>query len=159
MWLHSPMGKREVSRKLYHPWSGPYKVVKKLSEANYRIEQLQGRRIRKIVHFDRLKPCPKNVRINEEDQSQAQEAPAPDGSQSLESPRAPPVGQNLHVVDEDDDDYTVGNTIGDQEAETGGTTATTRSTPPCRYPRREHRAPSRYSDYVPISYVEDETSS
>ena len=43
------MGKTEVSKKLYHPWSGPYKVVKKLSEANYRIEQLQGRRVRKVV--------------------------------------------------------------------------------------------------------------
>jgi len=58
VWLHSPMGKREVSKKLNHPWSGPYKVVKKLSEANYRIEQLQGKWSRKIVHFDRLKPCP-----------------------------------------------------------------------------------------------------
>ena len=27
-----------------------------------------------------------------------------------------------------------------------------------RYPRQEHRAPSRFNDYVPLNYVSDETS-
>ena len=30
LWLHSSVGKREVSKKLYLPWSGLYKVVKKV---------------------------------------------------------------------------------------------------------------------------------
>ena len=94
MWLHSPMDKRKVSKKLYHPWSGPHKVVKKLSEANYRIEQLQGRRVRKVVHFDRLKSCPNNICLDGEDQRQHLEASAPDRSQSLELPDSQPVGQN-----------------------------------------------------------------
>ena len=55
VWLHSPMGKRELSKKFYYPWSCPYK---KFSETNYRIEQLQGRQTREIVHFDWLKPYP-----------------------------------------------------------------------------------------------------
>ena len=172
VWLHSPMGKREVSKKLYHPWSGPYKVVKKLSEANYRIEQLKGRRIRKIVHFDRLKPCPKSIRVDEENQSPTPEEPAPDhdgpcGSQNSGSPEVPPVGQNLQIVEDDDEDNTfvntpieeAANTSEEEAAEMGETTTTTSTTLPSRYPRREHRAPSRYSDYVPISCVEDGTSS
>ena len=147
------MGKREPSKKLYHPWSGPYRVVKKLSEANYRIEQLQGRRNRKIVHFDRLKPCPKNLRLNQEYHNDL-EAPEPNRPCNPELPVLPPFGQNLQIVDDDDDN--IGTTLEDHAVETAITSPplSTQS----RYPRREHRAPSRYSDYVPISCVEDETS-
>jgi len=74
------------------------------------------------------------------------------------------VGQNLHIVD-DNDDYNavyVGETSEEQAAEMDEPTATNPSTPialPTRYPRRKHRAPTRYSDYVPISCVKDGTSS
>ena len=96
VWLHSPLSKRGVNKKLYHPWSGPYKVVKKLSDANYRIQQLQGRRNRKIVHFDRLKLCPPNIRLNEEqvdgqEVTDSQNVPSEDTQQTELSP----VGQNL----------------------------------------------------------------
>ena len=67
--------------------------------------------------------------------------------------------QNLQIIDDDD-----GNTVDFEEHaaemdETTATSPTTTATHPSRYPRREHRAPSRYSDYVPISYVEDKISS
>ena len=80
------------------------------------------------------------------------EASAPDRSQSLELPDSQPVRQNLHIAD--DDDITVGTNLEYQAEETAtdGTSATTHSS---RYPRREHRVPTRYSDYVPISYVKD----
>ena len=48
VWLHNPASCRGASKKLCHPWSGPYKVVKKLSDCNYRIEKLQGRRYRRF---------------------------------------------------------------------------------------------------------------
>ena len=162
----------ERSEKLYHPWSGPYKVVKKLSEANYRIEQLKGRRIRKIVHFDRLKPCPKTICVDEENQSPTPEEPTPDcdgscGSQNSGSPEVLPVGQNLQIVEDDDEDNTfvdtsieeAANTSEEEAAEMGETPTSISNTLLSRYPRREHRAPSRYSDYVPISCVEDGMSS
>ena len=133
--IHSLMGKREPSKKLDHPWSGPYRVVKKLSEANYRIEQLQGRRTRKIVHFDRLKPCPKNIRLNQEHQSDL-EAPASNRLCNPELPVSPPFGKNLQIVD---DDNITGRTLEDCAEETA-TTSSISST--SRYPRREHRAPS-----------------
>ena len=66
VWLHSPLNKKGINKKLYHPWSGPHRVVKKLSDANYRIEQVQGRKNRKIVHFDRLKLCPQSIHLTEE---------------------------------------------------------------------------------------------
>ena len=76
VWLHSPLSKRGVNKKLYHPWSGPYKIVKKLSNANYKIEHLQGRKNRKIVHFDRLKLCPANIHLNEKPADEEEEAKA-----------------------------------------------------------------------------------
>ena len=35
--LHSPVVPRGTSRKLFHPWSGPHKVVKHLSDITYRM--------------------------------------------------------------------------------------------------------------------------
>ena len=56
VWLHSPVVKRGLSRKLVLPWTGPYVVEKKLSEVNYKIRSEDGRKSH-VVHFDRLKPC------------------------------------------------------------------------------------------------------
>jgi len=96
----------------------------------------------------------------EDSQGEAHEDLPPVGSQSSGLPGAPPVGQNLQIIDDDDD----GNTVNFEEQaaemeETTATSPTATTTHLSRYPRREHRAPSRYSDYVLISYVEDETSS
>ena len=40
VWLNTPIGRTGPSKKLYHPWAGPYKVIKKLSDTNYRNEQV-----------------------------------------------------------------------------------------------------------------------
>ena len=55
VWLHSPALGRGQSRKLRHPWTGPYKVVKVLSQTTYQIRCLNRGRTCKTVHFDRLK--------------------------------------------------------------------------------------------------------
>ena len=58
VWLHSPVVPRGVSQKLHRPWTGPYKIIKKLADVTYRIQNCNGRRRhRLVVHFDRLKPC------------------------------------------------------------------------------------------------------
>ena len=50
------------AKKLYHPWTGPWRVLKALSEAVYRIQGPSGSKQRRvIVHFDRLKPCPRGT--------------------------------------------------------------------------------------------------
>jgi len=49
--------------------------------------------------------------LDGEDQRQHLEASAPDRSQSLELPNSQPVGQNSLIVDNDDDDITVGTNL------------------------------------------------
>ena len=49
-------------KKLHHPWTGPSRVSKPLCEAVYQIQGPSGsKQQRVIVHFDRLKPCPKGT--------------------------------------------------------------------------------------------------
>ena len=53
---------RGGSKKLYHPWTGPWKVIKQVSDAVYRIQGPSGsKQKRHVVHFDRLKPCAKGT--------------------------------------------------------------------------------------------------
>ena len=65
VFLHSNVVPRGQAKKLHHPWSGPWRVVKSLSEAVYRIQGPSGSKQRRmIVHFDRLKPCPEGSARN-----------------------------------------------------------------------------------------------
>ena len=61
--LHSTVIPRGHSRKLHCPWTGPYKVINKLSDIIYRTQRCHGRK-RLVVHFNRLKSCPLNIRDN-----------------------------------------------------------------------------------------------
>ena len=136
VWLHSPASCRGASKKLCHPWSGPYKVVKKLSDCNYRIEKLQGRRDRKVVHFDRLKLCPKNMRLD----NQPTQTELPHTSQDLQQPERHPVGHDLEIVDYDDDENGTAITNTAPSAHSGGMDTTAATEPPVstsRYPRRD----------------------
>lgn len=51
--LHDPSVKRGRSKKLKRPWIGPYKILSKLNEVNYKIKK--GRK-ELIIHVNRLKP-------------------------------------------------------------------------------------------------------
>ena len=51
------------SKKLHHPWTGPFRVVKMLSQSVYRIQNVHNPRQRLVVHFDRFKLCPPDMRI------------------------------------------------------------------------------------------------
>ena len=65
VWLHSPAMPRGQARKLRRPWTGPFRVVRRISEATYRIENVWTRRQRLVVHFDRCKLCPPDMRLPE----------------------------------------------------------------------------------------------
>lgn len=56
VWLHSSVVPCGQSKKLHHPWTGPYQVVKRLSDITYHIKNLKTKRQRQVVHFNRLKP-------------------------------------------------------------------------------------------------------
>ena len=64
VWLHSTVIPSESHRKLHHPWTGPYVVLEKLSDINYRIKPCSSA-IDKIltVHFNRLKKCISGTRL------------------------------------------------------------------------------------------------
>ena len=84
-----PSVPRGQAKKLYRPWTGPFRIVCKLSDAVYRVQHTQARRKRLVVHFDRLKPCPPDVRI-------------PDAATRTRSrTTTPPIGTNLELLDWD----------------------------------------------------------
>ena len=158
MWLHCPASCRGASRKLCHPWSGPYKVVKKLSDYNYRIEKLQGRRDRKFVYFDRLKLCPKDIRL---DDDHPIISASPHRYQDCQQPERQPVGYDIELVDGDEDESETRMSNTAQPDLSRGLDTTIAAGPPVtnsRYPRRNHRVSSRFHDFVSISCVKDETS-
>ena len=89
-----------TSRKLHKPWSGPFKVIKKLLEVNYRIQKLKNRRNRVVVHFDRLKRF--TARLNLEEVSTAGPGQTDEPSNQLQS--STNIGDNLELCEADDDE-------------------------------------------------------
>ena len=138
VWLHSTVIPRGQAKKLYHPWTGPWKVVKPLSEAVYRIQGPSGSKQRRmIVHFDRLKPCPKGTEFV------TSKAP---GSKNTDS-----MSKRLHSDELRPNQFVAERVDDDDEADVpaGGETTAGPSTP--RYPQRVRQAPSRYTDYVSLT--------
>ena len=139
--------KRGQHRKLHHPWTGPYQVLKQISEATYRIKQVDGKRQRKVVHFDRLKPCPSNIRVkdntNEATNTKQKKVEQSSGSVNDEQVRMPSIGTNLQLTYYDDDNR--------QAVDTQQPTAVSPLPPPRRYPERHRQPPARYNDFVPHS--------
>ena len=97
VWLHSTVIPQGQCKKFHHPWIGPFKIVKQTSQATYRIQGLHGKRVRKIVHFDRLKPCTPGTRF-------ANDTPLttdPHIQDALELPIRS-YGDHLELVESDD---------------------------------------------------------
>ena len=63
VWLHSPVVPKGTAQKLHRPWTGPYKIVHRLSDATYRIQDVQQPQHRLVIDFDRLKHCPNDIRL------------------------------------------------------------------------------------------------
>ena len=121
VWLNSPAIPRGQFRKLYSPWTGPYKVVTVISEVTYRIENVQARRQRMVVHFDRLKACPPDMRLPTRQKTKQRK----NDQEKDPLPPPPPPGTHLTVSD---DVSSVPH-------------APSNSPPPHRYPQRNHAPP------------------
>ena len=136
VWLYTPAVPSGQSRKLHRPWKGPYKVVERLGDATYKLQGTRGRRPQ-IVHFDRLKPFPPNVRLANEPRP---ERPAAD-EVVLPTPKP---GEQCELLEEDEDyaaPVAPPNELpaagpGDQPA------------PQRRYPDRNRRQPDRYGPFI-----------
>ena len=98
VWLHNPVIPKGAKRKLHCPWTGPYRVVKKLSTVVYRIQDT-NRRKRLVVHFDRLKPCPsmQAARPGKDHKPQEVENQLPLMQEHCH------VGTDLRIVDDDEE--------------------------------------------------------
>ena len=94
VWLHNPAVPRGKSRKLHQPWTGPYRVVAKPSDSVYRLQHVQFRRRRPVVHFNRLKHCSAGTRLP---------SPCTQTSQRRQTSPRPPIGAGLHLLDDDAD--------------------------------------------------------
>ena len=63
VWLHYPVVPQGSSAKLTRPWIGPFRVTRVLSDLNVEIRRLGGNRRRQVVHVNRVKPCPRDIRL------------------------------------------------------------------------------------------------
>ena len=60
VWLFAPH--KAKSKKFFLPWDGPYNIIEKTSEVNYKISKDANAKKWQIVHYNRLKP------VKEEDE-------------------------------------------------------------------------------------------
>ena len=101
VWLLDSVVDKGQSRKLHHPWKGPYYVVKKIAECDYQIKSVTDE-CEQIVHFNRLKLCKPGTHFHEnlsaDIQSQSPST-SPDSTLFKTTPGA--VGNSLELVDWD----------------------------------------------------------
>ena len=137
VWLLNPVTPKGKSRKLHCPWSGPFRVVKKLSSVVYRIQDTCSQRKHQVVHFDRLKLCDPNIRISQSSQPIRNTSPA-----SAPTCATSPPGTNLQLVDDDNTD-----TQPVEHSQVSGGPAPSTTDQPRRYPlRTSRRRPDHYAD-------------
>ena len=98
VWLHTTVLARGNTKKLHHPWTGPYQVVKRLTDSTYRIQSLSNPRKHAVVHFDRLKPCPTAATEKSTASDTASPPPADDGTM-MDTTQAAPIGTHLEIVE------------------------------------------------------------
>ena len=143
VWLYCPAVPRNKAKKFHHPWTGPWRVIKRLSDAVYRIQRLTGHRKRTVVHFDRLKRCHPHY-INETPE-QSQHLPQTQTGTPTTQP-----GQNLQLVDgiSDGEDSEVSRTS-QQVANPGAATQSVQTgTQSPRYPTRNRQPPDWYATVI-----------
>ena len=144
VWLWNPVVARGNSRKLHTPWVGPYKGVKCISEAVYRIQDSRAPRKRLVVHFDRLKPCSKGMRTPADVNGKQGT-----NSEVQQETRQLPPGTNLQIVDDYDGKLDLPQLQGDEEAipTQQQNNMTREDSQQRRYSLRNNRSrPARYRD-------------
>ena len=108
VWLHTTVLACNNTKKLHHPWTGPYRVVKRLTDSTYRIQLPSNPCKRLLVHFDRLKPCSTEaLTAAAEDPStlESTNPPPVDSSSDQGTSRSLPIGAGLEVVEPADDSH------------------------------------------------------
>ena len=135
-----------TGNQLHHPWTGPNRVVKRLTDSIYRIQLLSNPRKRLVVHFDRLKLCSTGAQAAPAETSSAPESTntPPAGSSSGQGiPSSIPIGTSLEVVELADNPQ-----AGQRHQPQPQLPIPTHPGP--RYSSRNRLLPDRYGDLVPI---------
>lgn len=55
IWVFNPSTKPGLSTKLLHNWHGPYIIIDKLSDVNYKIQMCDSKKSEQTVHVNRIK--------------------------------------------------------------------------------------------------------
>lgn len=114
-------------KKFHCPWTGPYQVLEKISDVNYKIAPLDRLTKHSVVHFDWLKLCPPSMRWP------AAEISSMPPTLDYPSKLSPHIGEGAQLIDADEDNTSSG----------------TPPTPsPPRYPLRTRHPPDRLVPYV-----------
>ena len=121
VWFHCPAVPKRQSKKLHRTWSGPFWVVSKLSKETYHIQNKQRCRQRLFIQFNRMKPCPPDIRLTDPASVLAQRHPGP--------PPNPRLGKDIELLEYND-------------------APGTPMQPMSRYPRRITRPPDFFADYI-----------
>ena len=107
-------------------------IVKKITDATYRIQHLQKRRDKQVVHFNHLNPCSKQIRL--------------ENSDPLVTVPTPPAPTDVQLEDQNDIELVDYLDDVDQLVPESSTTQQP-SEPQARWnPTRDKRPPQRYSD-------------
>ena len=117
VWLWNPAVQRKKGyncRKLHRAWQGPFEIIKKLSDATYRIQHMAKRRQRQVAHFDHLKPCNTDIHLHKAIQ------PVETPLESPVSEQLPNTGANNLDVEEDVDDEAPILLANEEEKSSGG---------------------------------------
>ena len=152
VWLYNHTRKKGASQKLVSRWEGPYLIIRKLSNVNYRIQDKPRGKMR-VVHFDRLKPytgTPMESWQTEPPRQVTETPPHVD-------PERLPAGRHHQRSDEEtipyggveedtqtDPIFDIGSIDGDGVTETMPNTGDDSESQSRRNPRRERRLPFRF---------------
>ena len=90
--------------KFPRPWGGPYRICEKLSDVTYCVQHTGNNKCQ-VVHFDRLKKCPENIRLLPRKPTTGARDPQP------QPVSPPPVGSSLELLEDDDVDQGVVNPV------------------------------------------------
>ena len=144
VWLYSSVISSSDCRKLHHPWTGPYRIVAKLSDITYKIAPLNSPNRYSVVHFDRLKLCPPNIRIDSPPQ---QQLPSLDVTpcvgknvQLIDNEDAPPIEEDNSAANDDTDTNDHSDIANDTLANDDNTST--------RYPQRQRHQPDWLHPFV-----------
>ena len=132
VYLHNPVVPKRKSRKLHCPWTGPFSVIKRVSDNVYCIQDTNNKKKQQVIHFYRLKPCHHSTRIPERNMVLRNNSRKCKNSINLT--RSPPLGANLQIIDNEDDDILLPS-MGEQANDI-------QPTPPRHYPVCTYRRPA-----------------